>query len=122
MYTQVWNKYLPVIKILLKRSVANEQTLDMNVTDFERAGAKRKSGNKFHIHFVNARVENALGSSTAAKDLASTLLEDAVVKELLTQNEYDISMNTKFQLLIKRIAKLPVQEAASDNNSVAITE
>lgn len=122
MYTQLWNKYLPVIKILLKRSGANEQLLDINTLDFERAGGKRKSGNKFHIHFVNGKVDNAIGSSVAAKDLATTLLEDEVAKELLAQNEYDISMNTKFQLLIKRTAKEPVQEAASDNNSVIVTE
>jgi len=37
MFTPTWNKYLPIIKILLKRSVNAEQTLDMNSTDFQRA-------------------------------------------------------------------------------------
>ena len=36
MYTQIWNKYLPIIRILLKRSTGSDQTLNLNATDFER--------------------------------------------------------------------------------------
>jgi hypothetical protein len=107
MYLQVWCKYLPVIKILLKRSVAGEQTLGLNKTDFERAGMARKIGLKFNIQFSNGRVDNMISSSALAKDLALVLLEDNVVKEAFVQNDYHIDMNTKFQLTIKRLPKFP---------------
>ena len=42
MFTQAWNKYLPVIRILMKRSVNGPQKLDTNRTDFERAAGGRK--------------------------------------------------------------------------------
>ena len=42
MFLQTWNRYLPVIKILLKRSVNAEQTLDMNSSDFQRASVEKK--------------------------------------------------------------------------------
>ena len=42
MFLQTWNRYLPVIKILLKRSVNAEQTLDMNSSDFQRASGGKK--------------------------------------------------------------------------------
>jgi hypothetical protein len=106
MYTQVWIRYLPVIKILLKKSVAGEQTLGLNKTDFERAGMARKVAFKFHIEFSNGRVDNVIRSSVLAKDLASVLLEDEIVKERFVQNDYHIDMNAKFQLSIKYVPKL----------------
>jgi hypothetical protein len=101
MHTQIWNKYLPIIKILLKRSASGDQLLDLNLTDFERAGIARKSGYKFTIQFSNGRVDNVISSVPLAKDLATALLEDAAVKELLQQNDYQVSMNPKYQIGIK---------------------
>jgi len=42
MYTNIWTKYLPIIRIVMKRSLTAEQTLVLNAPDFERAGMKRK--------------------------------------------------------------------------------
>lgn len=108
MYRQAWAKYLPVIKILLKRSVSGDQVLNMNIPDFEKLGA-RKAGYKFAIEFSKGRVEKLINSSPIAKDFSSLLFEDAAVKELFTQNEYHISMNSKFQLTIKYIPQAPLE-------------
>jgi hypothetical protein len=105
MHTQIWNKYLPIIRILLKKTRTSDQLLTMNRTDFERAGVARKSGYKFEIHFIKGRVDNLLGTSQLAKDLAAVLLEDEVIKDLFTQNNFMVSMNTKFQLSIKLLEK-----------------
>ena len=112
MYTQIWNKYLPIIRILMKRAVTSDQLLDMNVTDFERSGVARKSGYKFTILFNNGRLDNVISSSPLAKDLSDTLLQDPVVKELLSRNNYQINMTTKFQLGIKYSPREPQLEEA----------
>jgi len=104
MYTQVWTKYLPIIRILLKRSATGEQTLDMNRIDFERAGSGRKAGYKFTIEFRKGRVSNLISSSPLASNLAAVLLQDAVVKDLIQKIDYDISLNTRFQLHIKNLS------------------
>jgi hypothetical protein len=101
MYTHIWNKYLPIIRILLKKSASGEQTLDLNRIDFERAGTGRKAGYKFTIELTNGRVANVISSSPLAMDLAAVLLEDSVVKELVRSNNYSISLNTKFQVGLK---------------------
>lgn len=111
MHTQIWNKYLPIIKILLKRSTSGDQLLDLNLTDFERAGIARKSGYKFTIQFSNGRVDNVISSVPLAKDLANALLEDAAVKELLQRNDYQVTMNPKYQLGIKFVGS----RASGDN-------
>lgn len=103
MYTAIWNKYLPIIRILLKRSLANDQTLDLNRIDFERAGIGRKAGYKFTIEFRNGRVSNIISNLPLAGELATILQADDVIKNLLLSNDYDFSLNTKFQLGIKAV-------------------
>jgi len=103
MYTQIWNKYLPIIKILLKRTANGDQVLDLNRIDFERAGSGRKAGYKFTIEFNKGRVANIISGSALASDLALVMLEDANVKTILLENHFTVSLNTKFQLSLKRV-------------------
>jgi hypothetical protein len=109
MHTQIWSKYLPVIRILLKKAAANEQVLNLNVADFERAGLARKSGNKFSLDFSNGRAENATNASPLAKDFSASLLQDSVIKEMFTNNSYRLSLNTKYQLTIT-LTSAPAEE------------
>jgi hypothetical protein len=94
----------------------------MNRIDFERAGSGRKAGYKFTIEFRKGRVSNLISSSPLASNLSTVLLQDPVIKDLFQKNDYDISLNTKFQLHIKNIsAEQPVLQEAetvtSDSNS-----
>lgn len=117
MNTQIWAKYLPIIKILMKRASGGDQVLNLNLTDFERAGIARKSGYKFTIQFSNGRVDNVISDMPLAKDLATALQEDAAVKSLLLQNDYHISLNPKYQLGIKFI---PRPEAGDGTSSTPV--
>ena len=99
MYNHIWKKYLPFINIQLKRSVGGDQVLNLNRIDFERAGTGRKAGYKFTIDFIDARVSNVISNSPLASNLAAVMLESEVTKEILRNNHYTISLNTKFQLI-----------------------
>lgn len=109
MFNHIWKKYLPIIKILLKKSVAEEQVLDLNRIDFERAGTARKAGYKFKIKFINGKVGNVISGSTLAMQLAQLMLEDEAIKEILKEHNIEVSLNTKFQLIIQSITKEIVQ-------------
>src|SRR5215208_8302951 len=100
MYTSVWAKYLPIIRIVLKRSLVAEQILGLNVRDFEKAGKTRKPGNKFLIRFKDGKLGNVIVDSPLASGLANTLLEDKIIKDLIATNEFHISLNAKFELTI----------------------
>lgn len=108
MYTQIWNKYLPIIRILLKKSAANDQVLDLNRIDFERAGSGRKAGYKFNIEYTKGRVSNVISGSPLASDLAAVLQQDGIMKTLFSENDYQLALNTKFQLSIKNITRQPI--------------
>ncbi len=70
MYNHIWKKYLPIIKILMKKSVTEEQVLNLNRVDFERAGTGRKAGYKFNIEFTDGKVGNVISGSPLAMHLA----------------------------------------------------
>ena len=108
MYTYIWNKYLPVIRILLKKSSNGDQLLNLNRDDFERAGTGRKAGYKFTIEFTDGKVSNVISGSDLASHLASAMLEDAATKLVLQTGLFQVILNTKFQLAIKNITPVPI--------------
>ena len=120
MYNHIWKKYLPIIKILMKKSAAENQVLDLNRVDFERAGTGRKAGYKFTIEFTDGKVGNVISGSTLAMHLASVVLEDDGARQILQDNNYEVSLNTKFQLSIKNVSPAETtkaDDADSDNNT-----
>ncbi len=119
MYTKVWAKYLPVIRIVLKRSLTSEQILSLNAPDFERAGMTRKSGYKFLLKFKEGKISNVIVDLPLASSLAATLLADDAIKETFQKNEFHISLNPKFELTIKHIQNLDVEEKVLEEAATA---
>ena len=102
MFTQTWKIYLPVITILLKRSVQGEQTLHMNLTDFERATGGRKIKFSFSkLQLNNGRINNMTKHTHLAKELVALLMEDEQTRKLLQKKQFEFSMTNDFQLTIK---------------------
>ena len=105
MYTHIWNKYLPVIRILLKRALKEAQSLQLNVSDFDKTGPQKKTGFSFTLKFSKGRVDDLAGLSNAAKGLAGVLLADPQIAELFRQGEYHLSMTNKFVLGVQYVLK-----------------
>lgn len=113
MYTNVWSKYLPIIRIVMKRSLAAEQILALNAQDFERAGMKRKSGYKFSFGLKEGKLKNVIIDLPLASSLAAVLLEDKAVRQLIDTNEFHISLSPRYELTIRHIP---------EPETVAVTE
>jgi len=109
----VWGKYVPVIRILLKKSAALEQTLGMNRGDFERAGYVRKSGYKFVVTMNKNRPNIIFAGNEFVQSFISVLQDDAVIQELLVNNDYTFTFTGKFMLSIKNI-KQPEPEMLAE--------
>jgi hypothetical protein len=107
LYISVWNKYVPIIRILLKRSAIAEQVLDMNRIDFERVGGIRKAGYKFTVNFINGKPKAIFSGSDLEQSLTTALQEDEKIKEQLLESDYAFTLTTKFQL---QISKTPGNE------------
>lgn len=110
MYNHTWKKYLPVIRLLLKKSATAEQSMTLNRTDFERTSRIRKPVCSFDIEIVNGRL-NRLNPAPQVKSLIDVLMEDDVARGLLRKQHYAINLSSDFLLSIKNTtpAEEPVQ-------------
>lgn len=114
MFFQTWNKYLPVIRILLKRSANSEQALSMNQSDFERAAGGKKVKFTFSITLANGRLVRHESVTTVAHDLIAVLQQDDVASKFLGKKEIELTMTNSFQLLIRNSPTLQVSTTAED--------
>ncbi|MES1198117.1 MAG: hypothetical protein ABUL41_02460 [Chitinophagaceae bacterium] len=119
MFTQTWNKYLPIIKILMKRSATGSQTLDMNFTDFQRAAGGRKVKFTFSVSLHKGRIQNITSPPPLARDLSQLLQDNIETNKLVRLQDYEFSLNSSFQLTIKTTIP-PVVE--SDSNEIDINK
>jgi hypothetical protein len=103
MFTQTWNKYLPVLKILLKRSVNGEQSMNMNGTDFQRAAGGRKVKFSFSVVMRKGRLQSLDNPPPLARDFADSLQNDVVTRDLVRDQEFEFSLNNSFQFTIKNL-------------------
>ena len=109
MYTYTWKKYLPVIRILLKKSATAEQSVSLNRIDFERTTKLRKPSCSFSVEIIRGKF-NAINPPAPAKDLLGIMQEDEAVRSLLRSHQYSISLNSDFLLSIKDITPATAEE------------
>lgn len=102
MYTYTWKKYLPVIRLLLKKSATEEQAVTLNRIDFEKTTKLRKPTCSFSVEVRKGR-SKGFNPPVPARDLLEILMQDSVAENLLRTQEYAISLNSDFQLSIKNI-------------------
>ena len=119
MFVQTWIKYLPVLKILLKRSVNGEQTLAMNASDFQRAAGGRKLKFSFSITLHNGRLQTMDNPPPIARELVSVLQQDEPTKQFIRQHDIELSLTNSLHLLIKNIT--PVVTETGESNTTDST-
>jgi hypothetical protein len=100
-YLTTWNRYIPVIRLHLKRSLNEEQSFKLNITDFESAGDRGKSGYTFNLTMDNGKVTNNISGSAVARDLYEALKADEAIKAFLQDRSVKISVGKSFLLSIK---------------------
>jgi hypothetical protein len=113
MYTYTWKKYLPVIRILMKRSATAEQTVTLNRTDFEKTTKLRKPTCSFSVEIARGRLAG-VNPPVPARDLLTILQEDETVRELIRQRQYAVSLTNDFLLTIKDITPAQAETAVQE--------
>ena len=101
MFMTTWRKYLPFIRVLMKKSVSGEQTLCMNRIDFERGGKAKKWGYNFVVNFVNRRPSPMPGDDEFARAFATVMLGDDAISGYIAAGDYCFTLNNKYELVIK---------------------
>ncbi len=109
-FFHTWVKYIPIIKILLKRSLKEEQKLEMNSIDFVRAAGGRKVKYDFSISLLNGRFENMELPTPLGRSLLEALQSDKVSSQFVKTNHLQFSMNKNFELVIRNLTPPAKQE------------
>ena len=100
-YLTTWKRYLPVIRLHIKKSLNEDQQFKLNIQDFESAGDRGKSGYSFSITMENGRVITNISGSPVARDLYEALKSDDAIKAMLQDKSVKISVGKSFILSIK---------------------
>ena len=109
MYTKVWEKFLPVIRIFLKRAATAPQTVKLDKIDFDKAGGGKKAGYSYSVEFKKGKVTNRL-TSAIALDMIKVLQTDEKALDTLRSGEFEIELNSKCELRITNVTEPAAEE------------
>ena len=103
LYINHWKKYLPVIRILLKKTDNGAQQLQLFKYEFEALGDRDKSGFQFNLALINGKVSNDISGSAVARNLASVLQDSPDIRLILRDKKFKINLNSEFNLVIQNL-------------------
>jgi hypothetical protein len=110
MFFQTWVKYVPVLRILLKRSLSDEQILEMNSSDFYRAAGGRKVRYNFSFALHRGKLQNLESATPLGKDLIEALQRDVAAWKFVKENHLEFTLSKNFKLQIRNTT--PVDKEA----------
>jgi hypothetical protein len=100
-YLTLWTKYLPVIRILLKRSINEEQQVSLGKMELQSVDNRKNANYSFNLAIAKGKVENNIGTAAISKDLFSVLSQDSVVSSFMNDKNITIQMTRTAQLTLK---------------------
>lgn len=115
MYTQLWKKYLPVIRLLLKKTTTDgDQKLQLYKHEFESTGARNKLGYIFALEMVNGKPVNKSNKTAVSNDLCILISENEAIATWMKEQHIKISVNRACEMTFALIAKQAVEEVAEE--------
>lgn len=89
----LWTKYLPAIRILLKKAVNEEQQFTLSKIELQAVDNRKNVNFSFNLEISNGKVENSLGVSPMGKDLFNVLNGDQLIRSFLLDKKIMIQMS-----------------------------
>lgn len=102
-YILLWQKYAPVIHVLLKNTDVKNQTLQLYRHEFEHVGQKQKTSVNFSFDLIKGRATNIAGTLGIARDLCHVLDNKAETKLLLKERKIKVSVGKTYELQLTKI-------------------
>ena len=97
----LWTKYLPAMRILLKKALNEEQQIAFSKIELQSIDNRKNVNFSFNLEISNGRVESTLGVSPMGKDLFNVLNSDLLVRNFMLDKKITIQM-TRSSLLTFR--------------------
>jgi len=100
-FLSLWTKYLPVIRILLKKSVSEEQQVSLGKMELKSLDNRKNASYTFHLVITKGKLENKIGSAVIGKDLFTLLTDDTMIRKFMHDKIVNIRMGNSFLMTIK---------------------
>lgn len=101
-FLALWTKYLPVIRILLKKAVTEEQQIPVGKMELQSIDNRKNANFSFNMEIINGKVENSIAVHAMGKDLFQVLNGDVAARSFILDKNVVIQM-TKAALLTIRV-------------------
>ena len=102
-YLDLWMKYSAVIRLLIKKTDAANQKLQLFKHEFETGNHKIISGYVFSTDLINGRPMNTVSTTAIAKDLVNVLVSNLSFKVWAKNHSVRISLGKTFELTFEKI-------------------
>jgi len=97
----LWTKYLPVMRLLLKKSVNGDQQIALGKMELHSVDSRKNVNFSFSIDISKGKVENTIGVAAIGKDLFTILSNDSIVKSFMDDKRISIQMSRASLLTFK---------------------
>jgi hypothetical protein len=89
----LWTKYLPAMRILLKKAMTEEQQFTFSKIELQTVDNRKNVNFSFNLEIWNGKIESILGISSLSKDLFNVLNGDPIVRNFMADKKIMIQMN-----------------------------
>jgi len=106
-FLMLWNKYLPAIRILLKKSVTEDQQIMLSKMELQSVDTRKNVNFSFSVEISKGKMENSIGVSPIGKDLFAVLAGDPVVRLFMSDKTISLQMTRASVLTFKTLVVQP---------------
>jgi len=92
-FLALWTKYLPAIRILLKKAVVEKQQITLSKMELQSIDNRKNVNFSFDLEISNGKVENSMIVPQMGKDLFSVLNGDVLVRKFMVDKKINIQMS-----------------------------
>lgn len=122
-YTHIWHKYRPVILRMMVNASVGVQHYSFSPHEFRRIVPKGKGGVAFILYLRKSKALNNIRTSPLAHALLATLQQSKTAVELTADSTFELMLDNKFVMHIKKAGvEEPVLAAASIGNNADYVE
>lgn len=100
-FLALWTKYLPAIRIMLKKALNEEQQITLSKMELQSVDNRKNVNFSFDLEISNGKVENSMGVPPMGKDLFSVLNGDPLVRNFMHDKKISIQMSRASLLTFK---------------------
>ena len=100
LYTNIWKNSIPAILEILEDGGPNG-SIELSSFEFSKVG--NRENYSFNLEFDEGSVNNDIGGSAVARDLAAVLLNSSSIRSILKTGYYKFRMDKNYTLWISKL-------------------